>query len=77
MRTSALVNLTSRLAAFLTLQLLAVQAFAQDKGLNVDVDINDKSGGGWMSNIWIWVGIAAFIIILVLAMRAGGSTSKE
>ena len=47
--------------------LLAIPAFAQDAELDIDIDTD--ADAAWWYNPWIWVGIAAFIIILVLAAR--------
>lgn len=53
----------------LVLMLLATSAvYAQDKGLNIDVQI----GGGpvWYEQTWVWVvGAAVFILVLVALMR--------
>ena len=67
----------SKLFTFVLLQFVALQAFAQEKGVDIDVDVNKKGGGDWTSNPWIWVGVAAFVIILVLALRGGGNKSAS
>ena len=70
MKNSALAHWTSRTFFFLLIQFFGVLTFAQDKGLDIDIDVNKKGSGDWYSNPWVLVGGAAFIIILVLAMRS-------
>jgi hypothetical protein len=78
METSAVGYWKSRVLSFLALLMLAVYSVAQDggggggEGLNVDVNVGDE-GGAWYTSPWIWVGVAAFIVILVLAMRSGSA----
>ncbi len=52
--------------ALLPALFLQVLLFAQDKKVDVDIDVNKKSGGDWYTQPWVWiVGAAVFIIILV------------
>ena len=49
---------------------LSVLTFAQDKG--VDVDINVKKESAWYQNPIVWViGGAVFILLLVALLRGG------
>lgn len=64
----------NRILPFLVLQFFAFQTFAQDGGLDVDVNIGEDESV-WYQNPWVLVGIAAFIIILVLALRGGKKAS--
>jgi hypothetical protein len=49
----------------------SIQTFAQDKGLDIDVDIN-KNEDDWLARPWVWVvGAAVFILILVALLRGG------
>ena len=49
----------------------SVQTFAQDKGLDIDVDIN-KNDDDLFAKPWVWiVGAAVFILILVAILRGG------
>ena len=57
-------HLASLVAA---LTIVATPLLAQD-GLDIDVNIGQESAV-WYANPWIWVGVAAFILLLVLAMR--------
>ncbi len=55
--------------------LLAFQTWAQDKKVDVDIDVN-KKGSDWYQQPWVWiVGGAVFIIILVALLK--GSGKKE
>jgi hypothetical protein len=50
--------------------LFTLKLFAQDKG--VDVDINVDKGGQWYTQPWVWiVGGAVFILLLVALLRSG------
>jgi hypothetical protein len=54
---------------------LAVQSFAQDKGLDVNIDVNKKDSN-WYQQPWVWIiGGAVFILLLVALLR--GSGKKE
>lgn len=47
-------------------------AFAQEKGLDVDIDINKKESQ-WYQQPWVWVvGGAVFILLLAAILRGGG-----
>lgn len=47
--------------------LISFQIFAQDGGLDVDIDIGKPE---WYEQPWVWVvGGAAFILILVALLR--------
>jgi len=64
----------TKLVLAIMLSLTSALAFAQDKG--VDVDINVKKESEWYQQPWIWVvGAAVFILLLVAILRSG--TSKE
>jgi hypothetical protein len=55
--------------------LLTFQTWAQDKGLDVDIDVNKKDSN-WYQQPWVWIiGGAVFILLLVALMR--GSGKKE
>jgi len=57
----------SALAVALML-LFALKLFAQDK--QVDVDVNLDKGGQWYTQPWAWiVGGAVFILLLVALLR--------
>jgi hypothetical protein len=59
-----------RLTSFIMLSCLSILAFAQDKG--IDVDVNLKKESEWYQNPIVWViGGAVFILLLVALLRGG------
>lgn len=49
----------------------SVKSFAQDKGLDIDLDIN-KNEDDLFAKPWVWIfGAAVFILILVALLRSG------
>jgi len=63
-------NLWLRFMSFILFTLCSVVTFAQDKG--VDVDINVKKESSWYQNPIVWViGGAVFILLLVALLRGG------
>ena len=59
-----------RLTSFILLCCLSILAFAQDKG--IDVDVNLKKESEWYQNPIVWViGGAVFILLLVALLRGG------
>jgi hypothetical protein len=70
-------NISTRFAFFILSLFISLSLFAQDKGADVNVDIN-KGGGNsnWYASPWVWiVGGAIFILLLVALLR--GNSSKE
>lgn len=60
----------SKMALVVTLCIVQSVAWAQDKGLDIDVDV-DK-GGDWYANPLVWIiGGAVFILLLVALLRGG------
>jgi hypothetical protein len=56
------------LLALALMLLFALKLFAQDK--KVDIDVNVNKGGAWYSHPWVWVvGGAVFILLLVALLR--------
>ena len=48
-------------------------SFAQDKGLDVDINVNKENE--WYQQTWVWiVGGAIFVLLLVALLR--GNTKK-
>ena len=67
-------SLWLRFTTFMLLSFYSVLAFAQDKG--VDVDINVKKESAWYQNPIVWViGGAVFILLLVALLRGGEKKS--
>lgn len=51
---------------------LSVVGYAQDKKMDVDIDVN-KSDSQWYQQPWVWiVGGAVFILLLIAILRGGG-----
>ena len=65
----------SLFTAFLLFNLLSLATFAQEKG--IDVDINVKKDHEWYQQPWVWVVGAAVFILLLAAILRSNSTSKE
>ena len=62
----------SGLLFFIVSAFLSIQTWAQDKGVDVDIDVN-KKGSDWYQQPWVWIiGGAVFILLLVALMRSGG-----
>jgi len=65
-----LSKLWLRFMSFILLATCSIMAFAQDKG--IDVDINVKKESAWYQNPVVWViGGAVFILLLVALLRGG------
>lgn len=63
-----------KLTAFILSVSLGIISFAQEKG--VDVDINVKKESEWYQNPIVWViGGAVFILLLVALLRGGEKRS--
>ncbi|MGK2863502.1 MAG: hypothetical protein ACSLE0_16340 [Chitinophagaceae bacterium] len=61
-----------RITIALMLSFVSLLSFAQDKGL--DVDINIKKDNEWYQQPWMWViGGAIFILLLVALLRSGSA----
>ncbi|GAA4131439.1 hypothetical protein GCM10022216_01550 [Sphingobacterium kyonggiense] len=64
--------LKMRPMAMLMFLFLSLQTFAQEKGLDINVDI-DKGEDNFFAKPWVWVvGGAVFILLLVALLRGGG-----
>ena len=60
-----------RFTAILFFAFCSLSVFAQDKGLDVDVNVKKDN---WYTQPWVWiVGGAVFILLLVALIRGGGS----
>ena len=62
---------------FLTI-LASVVLFAQEKGTDINVDINKNSDSAdWYASPWVWVVGAAVFIILLVALTSGGRSRSS
>ena len=58
---------------FFIVTILTMQLWAQDKKVDVDIDLNKDSGSDWYQQPWVWVvGGAIFILLLVAMLKGGG-----
>ena len=65
----------TRIAVVFTLCIVQTALFAQDKGLDIDVDINGHDRA-WYATPWVWiVGVAVFILLLVALLRGGNKSA--
>jgi len=67
-------NIFRRALYVLALNCMAFLAFAQDKG--IDVDINVKKESQWYQQPWVWVVGAALFVLLLVALLRGGARNK-
>jgi hypothetical protein len=71
-----LMKAVNRIYLFVAAMLFNLVAFAQEKSMDVNVDVNGGESAGWYANPWVWiVGAAVFILLLVAIIRGGGRTS--
>jgi putative copper export protein len=55
----------------------SLYTFAQDVPEKVEVDINTDGGSVWYGQPWVWaIGIAIFIVVLVLITRSNKSSAQ-
>lgn len=66
------MKLITKTLTLLSITLLSIAAWAQDK--KIDVDINVKQDN-WYERPWVWIiGGAVFILLLVALLRPKGKT---
>ena len=70
-----IIHVCSLFTAVLFFNLIALVSFAQDKG--IDVDINVKKESQWYQQPWVWIVGGAVFILLLAAILRGNNTSKE
>ena len=62
-----------RTSIMILMVLMSSLTWAQDKGLDIDVDVNER--GNWYSNPIVWVIAAAVFILLLVALLRGNKSS--
>ena len=70
----------SALARYITLflsLLLSLATIAQEKGAEIDVNINKNSGGRWYTQPWVWIVGAALFILLLVALLRGNNSARD
>ena len=65
----------TRIVIAFLLSIAVLMTYAQDKGL--DVDINVKKESEWYQQPWIWIVGGAVFILLLVALLRGRSTKSE
>jgi|GEM_PF-1583744 len=69
-------SLMVRIAAMILMVFTLSVAWAQDKGIDINVDVG-KKGGNWYNNPIVYVaGAAVFILLLVALLRSGNKSSS-
>ncbi|HZV70964.1 MAG TPA: hypothetical protein VFG10_15515 [Saprospiraceae bacterium] len=67
-------KMAARLVSIFTLVLFATITYAQDKGIDINVDLDKHDN--WYANPIVWIiGAAVFILLLVALLRGGGNKS--
>lgn len=67
----------TKFTAMLVSLILSIAALAQDKGTDINVNVN-KGGGNWYTQPWVWiVGAAIFILLLVALLRGNNSSARD
>ena len=64
-----------RVTLALLFSIVSLLSFAQDKGL--DVDINVKKESEWYQQPWVWIVGGAIFVLLLVALLRSGSAKKE
>ncbi len=59
----------NRIVATLITAFFSVQAYAQDKGLDIDINVDKKQD--WYQQPWVWVVAGAVFILLLAAILRG------
>ena len=61
-----------RVTLVMVFSFVSFLSFAQDKGLDVDINVNKENE--WYQQPWVWiVGGAVFILLLVAILRSGSA----
>ena len=66
------MNRLIKKGTFLLFSTLAtLTMFAQEKGVDVDIDVN-KNDSNWYQQPWVWIaGIAVFVLLLAAILKGG------
>jgi hypothetical protein len=69
-------NILMKISLLLTAFFTSFVLFAQEKGTDINVDINKGGGSNWYTQPWVWiVGAAIFVLLLVALLR--GNSSRD
>jgi len=50
----------------------SILAFAQDKKVDVDINVNKGNQSQWYTQPWVWIVGGAVFILLIVALTRGG-----
>jgi len=50
----------------------SILAFAQDKIVDVDINVNKGNQSQWYTQPWVWIVGGAVFILLIVALTRGG-----
>lgn len=68
------MTIFKKISATIAMFLIFIGAWAQDKKVGVDINVNKGGGDYWYAQPWVWiVGGAIFILLLVALIRSGSS----
>jgi cell division protein FtsW (lipid II flippase) len=62
----------NRLALSTLMLFSAILSFAQDKKLDVDINVNKDNQSQWYTQPWVWIVGGAVFILLIVALTRGG-----
>jgi hypothetical protein len=65
----------TRISALILMVMMSAKAWAQDKGIDIDVDL-DKRNDNWYNNPIVYVIGGAVFILLLVALLRGNKTSS-
>lgn len=65
-----------RLYIFVLSFFSSVYILAQEKGVDVNINVK-KEGGEWYQQTWVWVVAAAVFILLLAAILRGGGKKES
>ena len=70
------MNFFKKLSVLVLMTIQSTLIWAQDKKVNVDINVGKGQNGDWYQQPWFWVvGGAVFILILVALIRGNKSNT--
>jgi hypothetical protein len=67
---NSITKKASALPAMILFSFLSLQTFAQEKGVDINVNVNKKEDD-WYKQPWVWVLAGAVFILLLVAILRG------
>ena len=65
-------NLLHRTILLFLTSVTSLQLFAQDKKIDVDINVDKDNNSNWYQQPWVWVVGGAVFILLIVALARGG-----